>query len=56
MNLIKSTWSFNGRVATAWVLLVRSLVVLVLCIASSRVALTQQAYSFGGSLPPGRYR
>ena len=44
MNLIKSTWSFNGRVATAWVLLVRSLVVLVLCIASSRVALTQEAY------------
>ena len=44
MNLIKPTWSFNGSVATAWVLLVRSLVVFVLCIASSRVALTQEAY------------
>ena len=44
MNLIKPTWSFNGGVAAAWVLLVRSLVVFVLCIASSRVALTQEAY------------
>ncbi len=44
MNLIKSTWSFNEGVAAAWVLLVRSLVVFVLCIASSRVALTQEAY------------
>ena len=42
--MIKPTWSFNGGVAAAWVLLVRSLVVFVLCIASSRVALTQEAY------------
>jgi len=37
MNLIKSTWPFNGGVATAWVLLVRSLVVL--SFASIQVAL-----------------
>jgi hypothetical protein len=37
MNLIKSTWSFNEGVAAAWVLLVRSLVVL--SFASLQVAL-----------------
>ena len=44
MNFFKSTWTLSGSVASVWIQPIRFLLVVLLCIVSSRIALAQEVF------------